>query len=420
MSPTRRRLLLGLFGALGLPAAARATPPAMTVRPPARPAGAGPLRVTANAAFDRWLGEFRQRAGAAGLDAATLDAALSGIRYNADVIQRDRTQAEFVKPIWTYLDSAVSDTRVANGRAALQDHRAVLDRIEARHRVEAGIVAAIWGLESAYGAVRGSTPTIEALATLAFDGRRGAFFERELVAALRILQRGEVSPAAMTGSWAGAMGHTQFIPTSYLAHAVDFDGDGRRDIWGDDPADALASAAAYLSANGWQPGQPWGVEVTIPAGWDYALADRRIARPPSQWAGQGIAAADGSAIPDHAPASVLLPAGAEGAAFLIFPNFAVLERYNTADAYVIAVGHLADRITGGPPLAGEWPRGDRALLPEEREELQRRLTEAGFSTRGIDGRIGPRTIAAIRAYQKAEGLVPDGYASARLLDRLRN
>lgn len=374
---------------------------------------------TANDAFNRWIAGFRGRAASEGINPDVLEGAFAGIRYNTDVIERDRTQNEFTKTIWDYLDTAVSEARIRNGQAALSGHGVLLSRIEAETGVDKHVVTAIWGLESAYGAVRGNTGIVEAMATLAFDGRRGAFFEGQLMAALRILQNGETTADRLTGSWAGAMGHTQFIPTSYEAYAVDGNGDGRRDIWGDDPSDALASTAQYLRQFGWRRGMPWGVEVRLPGDFDYLAATRSLQRLPSQWAESGVVAWDGSPVPDHGSASILLPAGAEGAAFMIFANFAVLERYNTADAYVIAVGHLADRIAGGPPISADWPRGDRALTYAERVELQERLTSAGFDTRGIDGLIGPLTINAIRAYQSAEGLVPDGYASPRLLDRLR-
>jgi membrane-bound lytic murein transglycosylase B len=315
------------------------------------------------APFEAWLAEFRGRARAAGISQAVLDRALRGVRYDAAVVARDRNQAEFTRTLWDYLDTAVSDTRIANGRAALRDHGAVLERIEARYGVEKEVVAAIWGLESAYGAFRGETDVIEAMATLAFDGRR--------------------------------------------------------DIWGADPTDALASAAAYLAHHGWEKGQPWGLEVRLPQGFDYRLADREITKMPSDWAALGVVDVAGRPVPDHGRASVLLPAGAQGAAFLIFDNFEVIERYNTADAYVIAVGHLSDRLAGGPPIRGGWPRGDRALTYDERKEMQRRLTAAGFDTRGIDGKIGPLTIAAVRAWQAAQGLIPDGYASLSVLKRLR-
>ncbi len=392
----RRAVLGGLGVALAAPALARAQ----------------------QDGFRAWLAGFRRRAVAQGLPPALVDSALAQASYRDDVIRLDRRQAEFVKPIWTYLDTAVSDTRVRNGRRALRRHRAVLARIEDRYGVPAEVITAIWGLESAYGTYRGDIPLVSSLATLAHDGRRGRFFEAQLIAALRILDSGAVTLAEFQGSWAGASGHTQFIPTSYLAHAVDFDGDGQRDIWSDDPTDALASAANYLAQAGWRTGLPWGVEVRLPDGFDYRQAGRSIRKPSRDWAALGLRATQGS-LPPMPQASVLVPAGAAGAAFLISSNFAVIERYNTADAYVIAVGHLADRIAGGPPLQAGWPRQDRGLTPAERVELQRRLTALGFSTQGIDGRIGPRTIDATRRYQLARGLVPDGYASLRLLTRLR-
>jgi lytic murein transglycosylase len=375
--------------------------------------------VTSNLAFDRWLAGFRERAIAQGIRAEVVDAALTGIRYNTDVIEKDRNQSEFTKQIWDYLDSAASEDRVRNGRAALRDNARLLAAIEERYGVDAEVVTAIWGLESAYGTYRGSTPIIEALATLAHDGRRGAFFEAQLIAALQIAQAGDVSPRSMTGSWAGAMGHTQFIPTSYLAHAQDFDGDGKRDIWSDDPADALASTAAYLAGFGWTKGQPWGVEVRLPDGFDYSQTGERIKKTPSDWAAMGIRDPNGNRVPNHGRASILLPAGARGAAFMIFDNFHVLERYNTADAYVIGVGHLSDRIAGAGPLRSGWPREDRNLRFAEKQEMQVRLTQAGFDTQGVDGVIGPNTIAAIRAFQRTQGLTPDGYASYDILERLR-
>ncbi|WP_159975400.1 lytic murein transglycosylase [Roseobacter cerasinus] len=376
-------------------------------------------QVASHAGFNRWIDGFQRRAQAQGIRASTLRAAFSGVRYDADVIRRDRNQSEFTKTIWEYLDSAASDTRIRNGKAALRKHNRTLDAIEARYGVEKEVVVAVWGLESAYGEYRGSNDIVQSLATLAYDGRRGAFFEEQLIAALRILQNGDTSPRNMTGSWAGAMGHTQFIPTSYLAYAVDFTGDGRRDIWADDPSDALASTAAYLKRFGWVKGQPWGVEVQLPRGFDYAQASRKVTRSPAQWAQMGVVDMRGRAVPNHGNASILLPAGGQGAAFMIFKNFAVIERYNTADAYVIGVGHLSDRIKGGPAIKASWPRGDRALTFAERKEMQQRLTRAGFSTQGVDGRIGPKTIAAVRAYQRSQGLAPDGYASLSLLKRLR-
>ncbi len=374
---------------------------------------------TANLGFRRWIEGFRSKALRNGISASTFDASFKRVHYNTSVIQKDRNQSEFTKQIWEYLDSAVSDTRVSNGKQALGRNRDLLDQIEAKYGVEKEVVAAIWGLESAYGTFRGSLPLIESLATLAFDGRRRGFFEEQLIAALRIIQQGNVSPRNMTGSWAGAMGHTQFIPTSYLAYAVDFTGDGKRDIWSDNPADALASTAAYLARFGWRKGQPWGVEVSLPKGFDYGLSGERIKKSVADWTALGIRDAAGRKIPEHGAASILLPAGAQGVPFMIFQNFHVIERYNKADAYVIAVGHLSDRIKGGPALRAGWPRGDRSLKFTEKQEMQERLTSAGFNTQGIDGVIGPNTIAAIRAFQARVGMIPDGYASLEILRRLR-
>lgn len=370
------------------------------------------------AGFDTWIAEFRTRARGKGISAVTLDRAFAGVTYDPEVIKRDRNQSEFTKTIWDYLDSAASDLRVANGKAAVKREAKVLDQIEAKYGVDKHIVAAIWGLESAYGTFKGSKDLVQSLATLAFDTRRGAFFEQQLIAGLKIIEAGDVAPRNMTGSWAGAMGHTQFIPTSYLDYAVDFTGDGKRDIWGDDPADALASTANYLKSFGWTTGQPWGVEVRLPDGFDYAQAARENLKLPSDWAQIGILDIHGKPVPDHGKASILLPAGHKGAAFMIFDNFEVLERYNTADAYVIGVGHLADRIKGGPKIQSDWPREDRALVLDERMELQERLTKAGFPTK-VDGRIGPLTINSVRKYQKSQGLVPDGYVSLAILKHLR-
>ena len=267
--------------------------------------------------------------------------------------------------------------------------------------------------------VAASTPVIEALATLAFDGRRVRFFEDQLIAALKIVQAGDIPPKRLKGSWAGGMGHTQFIPTTYLDHAVDFRGGGRPDIWSDDPADALASTASFLRHCGWRKGQPWGMEVALSRGFDLALADRRIRKTVNDWTVMGVRDARGRRIPGHGFASILLPAGLRGAAFMIFDNFHVFRQYNAADAYVIAVGHLADRLGGGGPLRSGWPRRDRNLGRAERLEMQRLLTARGFDTQGSDGIIGPNTVDAIRAFQASQGLPPDGYASHEVLERLK-
>ena len=371
------------------------------------------------ALLDLWRAGVRDRAVAAGVAPATVDAALATVVWLPEVVERDRAQGEFTRAIGDYMARAVSQDRIDAGRAALERHGALLEAIAARHGVDAHVIAAIWGLESSYGVVRGDIPTLSALATLAAEGRRGAFFEAQFIAALRILSSGAATPDDLRGSWAGAMGHTQFMPGTYLDHAVDFDGDGRRDIWGDDPADALASAAAYLAHWGWVAGQPWGMEVVLPDGFDHMQARDTNRQSVAYWNAIGLRTIDGTPLPDHGTATILLPAGAAGPAFAAFRNFTVIERYNLADAYVIAVGLLSDRLRGGPPLRASWPEGDRALTGAERRELQALLTAAGFDTLGVDGLIGPRTLSAVRAWQRATGRIADGYPSPAVLEALR-
>ena len=379
---------------------------------------AAPARAQ-SAGLQNWIAQFRSRARAAGISDRIFQAAFSGIQYLPDSIERDRNQSEFVKPMGDYIATAASEARVTNGREMVQRYASVLSQIEARFNVEPHVVTAVWGMESNYGRRRGDTPLISTLATLAYDGRRGQFFESQLIAALRILQNGDVAPANITGSWAGAMGHTQFIPTSYEAYAVDFTGDGRRDIWTDDPTDALASTAAYFRRFGWQKGQPWGVEVRLPQGFDFSQTGRTATRSPARWAQIGVRGIDGQPVPNYGEATLSTPTGAGGPAFLLFRNYDVIGRYNNAEAYIIGVGHLADRIRGLGPLQAAWPTGERRLRRAERTELQQRLTRAGFSTQGVDGRIGPNTRAAIRAYQRTVGAAPDGHPSLGLLQRLR-
>ncbi len=377
------------------------------------------MRPVANAGYDVWVAGFQGRAQGKGISQATLDAAFRQAGFLPDVIERDRNQTEFTRTLEDYLAIAASDERVSKGRAAMRQYAGVLSEIEARFGVEAQVVTAVWGLESFYGERRGSVPVISALSTLAYDGRRGDFFEQQLVAALKILQNGDVTPAGMTGSWAGAMGHTQFIPTSYLAYAVDFRGDGRRDIWSDDPTDALASAAAYLQRSGWTRGQPWGVEVRLPEGFNTGQTGRGITRSPADWAAQGVRDMDGQAVPNHGAGSILIPAGAGGPAFMIFRNFGVILRYNNSESYAIGIGHLSDRLAGGGPIRASFGPDARGMTIADRQDLQRRLTAAGFDTDGSDGVIGKKTQAAISAYQQSAGLAVTGEPSLELLARLR-
>ncbi len=377
------------------------------------------VTVATQSGLDTWISAFRMRALVAGITEQTFDAAMTRVTLDPEVIEKDRNQGEFTRTIWDYLDRAVSDLRISNGQDMLAKHAALLDRIEATYRVDGEVVLAVWGLESSYGAFMGDKSLIASLATLAYDGRRAAFFEAELIAALRIIQDGNVTADRMTGSWAGAMGHTQFMPSSYLRTAVDFAGDGKRDIWGADPTDALASTAAYLQAAGWVFDAPWGMEVALPAGYDFDQSSEAVVKPVADWAALGVTLPGGGALPDHGPARLILPAGHRGAAFLTFANFQAIEAYNPADAYVIGIGHLADRLKGGPAIQQPWPREDRALQLAERIELQQLLTDAGFDAGGADGKVGPKTVVAVKGYQQARGLIPDGYANPALLELLR-
>lgn len=372
------------------------------------------MQAVPNAGYDAWVAGFRGRALGNGISEGTYDTAFRGAGFLPGVVERDRNQTEFTRTLQDYLAIAASDERLTKGRAAVQSYGGVLAEVEARFGVEASVVAAVWGLESFFGERRGTVPVISALSTLAFDGRRGAFFESQLIAALKILQNGDVSAAGMTGSWAGAMGHTQFIPTSYLAYAVDFRGDGRRDIWADDPTDALASTGAYLANSGWTRGQPWGVEVQLPdeLGGPFGRGSTQSV---GQWMAAGVRDMNGGQVPDHGGASVIIPAGRFGPAFMTFRNFTVITRYNNAENYVIGVGHLSDRLRGGGPVRGAFPPDAAGMTIDQRQALQRGLTAAGFDTEGADGVIGAKTRTAISAYQASRGLPVTGEPSLELL-----
>lgn len=341
------------------------------------------LRPTPNAGYDAWVAAFKNRALGKGISQATLTSAFRGAGFLPGAVKRDRNQTEFKRSLEDYLSIAASDERVRKGRAAFARHNATLRTLEGKYGVDATIICAIWGLESFFGERRGDVPVISATSTLAYDGRRGAFFEKQLIAALKILQNGDVTADRMTGSWAGAMGHTQFIPTSYQAFAVDFNGDGRRDIWSDDPTDSLASTAAYLSRNGWTRGLKWGGET-----------------------GPG------------APSGSIIQPQAGGPKFAVTSNFRAIKRYNNSDAYAIGVGHLADRIGGAGPLRGKFPPDATGLTKDDRVLLQKRLTAKGFDTGGSDGVIGPNSKKAISAYQASKGLPVTGVPSQELLRSL--
>jgi membrane-bound lytic murein transglycosylase B len=374
-------------------------------------------RPVPNAGWDAWVAGFKGRAVSRGIASGTVDAAFRGAGFLPEVIERDRNQTEFKRSLEDYLNIAASEERVSLGRQKFAQYGSTLQAIESRYGVEGHVVAAVWGLESFYGTRRGNVPVISALSTLAYDGRRGEFFESQLVAALKILQAGDVSAAGMVGSWAGAMGHTQFIPTSYLAYAVDFTGDGRRDIWSEDPTDSLASTAAYLNRSGWTRGLPWGMEVVLPAGFNTGLLGRGTGRAAADWQGLGVRSADGRAL---AGGSIIAGGNAGGAPyFLLTQNFATILRYNNAQNYAIGVGHLSDRLLGRGPVQASFGPDASGLTQADRQELQRLLTARGFDTGGSDGVIGTRTREAISAYQASVGLPATGEASLELLRRLR-
>ncbi|WP_312966368.1 lytic murein transglycosylase [Stutzerimonas kunmingensis] len=366
--------------------------------------------------FSQWRKQFRAEALAAGISAATFDQAFAGVQPDPAVIEADRSQPEFTRPVWQYLEGAISPQRVRSGRRLLSEHATTLDQIEARYGVDRETLVAVWGLESSFGQIMGGKSVIRSLATLAHEGRRPAFAKSQLIAALEILQHGDVAPQRMRGSWAGAMGQTQFIPTTYNTHAVDFDGDGKRDIW-NSSADALASAAHYLQASGWKQGKAWGFEVELPEGFDYALADTEIRKPLAEWRSLGLRNLPGDQ--EEASASLLLPAGHRGPAFLIMDNFRAILRYNNSSAYALAIGLLAENFQGKGEVAGSWPRGEQPLSRSERLELQERLVAQGFDPGTPDGIIGANTRKAIRGFQQRLGWPADGHPTQELLGRLR-
>lgn len=369
--------------------------------------------------FATWVKDYRVYAASQGINAVTLSAAFDDVAFQPRIIEFDRSQPEFSRPVWAYLDTAVSDQRVRQGRAKLDAYRDAATRAENRYAVPAEILTAIWGVESNYGSYFGHFSTINALATLGFEGRRQDFARRELLAALKILQSGDIDREHMRGSWAGAMGHTQFLPSSFLSYAVDADGDGRRDIWGSID-DVLASTAHYLEQAGWRAGQPWGVEVTLPDDFDYAQSELSVRHSSDAWRLQGVRVR-GGAWPSFDEASVIAPAGARGPAFMVGPNFRAIMRYNASTSYALAVVMLAERIAGGDGVQGDWPRDLEPLSRTQVKEMQRRLNALGFSTGGPpDGIVGPNTRRGLREFQRSQGMTPDGFPTHALLESVRD
>jgi lytic murein transglycosylase len=422
----RRRyllLILLLAGCAG-PANRGPAPPSQTPAPPApaAPQAAQPVRpltASGDMVFDSWAAGFYGRAIAAGISPALLQREFAGLTPDPRVSSLDTRQPEFSKPLSDYIRGVVTDGRVSigQGRSAQIGQ---FPAIEQQYGVPREVLLGVWGMESGYGAIQGDFDVIRAMATLAAQGRRRGFAEDQLIAALKMIGSGEVTRTQLRGSWAGAMGQTQFIPSTFLSAAVDADGDGKRDIWRSAP-DALASAANLLRQGGWQPGQDWAREVTAPPGFDYSLTEGPK-KTPTEWEALGVRRADGLAWPaaDAAtPAQLAAPTGSQGPLFLLFPNHFAIRKYNNSLAYALAVGLLADRMSGRAALAHAWPQ-ETPLSLVDRMTAQRALASLGFDPGSPDGVVGLKTRDALRAWQKARGLTADGYLSPAMVQRLKS
>lgn len=356
---------------------------------------------------------------AQGVSRAAFEAAFAGYNFSPKIMELTRKQPEFSQTVQQYVDRRVTNAQASKGRAMRGEWNQTLTGAQQRYGVQPEIVLAIWGMETNFGGFMGGENTIYALATLVEGGYRTDFFKRELLTALRIISDGNVSPRNMVGSWAGAMGHTQFMPSSFMQYAVDYNGDGKKDIWNSVP-DALGSTANYLKSFGWRPGETWGYEIKLPAGFNFAAARQLDRAPLSQWQAMGAMRVSGKPFPRQSDVGrFYMPAGASGPAFLLLHNFDVIKRYNNSDSYALAVGHLADRIIGGDEFATAWPSGDYALSKEQRAQVQSLLARAGYDVGSPDGVIGAKTRAAVMAYQQRAGLPADGHVSGRLLDMLK-
>lgn len=383
---------------------------------------AGHVAAQSTAAGDRFapcLAGLRADAAAKGVPTASFDRLTKGLTPDMSVLELLDYQPEFRTPIWDYLAALVDEERVADALAMRQQWAAPLAAAAERYRVDADTVIAVWGVESNFGRNFGKRPLLTSLATLSCYGRRQAFFRGEFLSTLKILEAGDIAPERLVGSWAGAFGHTQFMPSTFLRLAVDGDGDGKRDLI-DSVPDALASTANFLNRAGWRAGEPWGYEVLLPAGFDASVAGRTNKRPLSYWSERGLRRADGQQLAATAtPAGLLLPAGPNGPAFLVLRNFDAIYGYNAAESYALAIAHLADRIKGGKPFVTPWPTDDPGLSRQERRELQTLLAARGHPIGEIDGMIGANSRQAIQAEQKRLGMTVNGRAGQKLLHALR-
>jgi peptidoglycan lytic transglycosylase B len=430
-------LFTGTFSKGGQAAPVTAPSPGVTTQTQSPSAGNGPLPwsgedgasghplMTASAIreaaanFDNCVAGMWPDAARRNISQENFQRFTAGLTPDLRIMDLLDAQPEFTKSIWDYLDILVNDNRLAKGREVLTKYKAQFDATEKAYGVDRYAIAAIWGIESNYSTQIGDRSVLQSTATLACVGRRQAYFRDEFLSALEILHRGDLRPEQMRGSWAGAFGPTQFMPTAFKRFAVDADGDGRRDVV-DDPADLIASTANNLKKDGWQPGQSWGYEVVVPQGFNYILADRAKAMTMAQWENLGVKRPNNQPFPHPAEKGYLLaPAGAEGPGFLMLQNFRVIMKYNPAEAYALAIGHFADRLRGGQPFVQPWPRQERVLSRAERLELQQLLAERGFYRGTPDGQLGGQTREALRGFQASIGAPADGFASADVLERLR-
>ena len=370
----------------------------------------------ARADFASCVASLKSDAAAQGISAPTLKAAFDGLQPDRKVLEYETSQPEFKTPIWDYLAALVDDQRVADGKAAMQKNAAALAKAEERFGVSKYVIAAIWGVESDFGREMGERPLVQSLTTLVCEGsQRPAYFKGELMATLKIADRGDIPLSKLNGSWAGAFGQTQFMPSTFLRLAVDLDGSGRDIV--DNAAAALGSTGNYLKKSGWTPGEPWGFEVKLPPG-SSGPSGRKTKQPMSAWAARGITRLDGGSLGEGS-AGLLMPAGVDGPAFLVTHNFDVIYSYNAAESYTLAIAILAQRLAGGRGIVTPWPTDDPGLSRAERKELQSLLTKAGYDVGAPDGAIGAKTKAAIADFEGKHGLKVDGRASAKVLEALR-
>lgn len=369
-------------------------------------------------AFRQCVTGLQERARGEGISSATVTDVLGAVQYVPRVIELDRRQPEFTQTFTDYFGRRVTEDRVARGRALLAEHRVLLQRVLDDTGVPPHYLVAFWGLETNFGSYFGNMPVTDSLATLACDPRRSEYFTGELISALRIIDAGDITPERMLGSWAGAMGHVQFMPSVFLRYAVDGDGTGRRDLWGSIP-DAMSSAGNFLRGIGWQPGLRWGREVRLPDGFAYELAGRNQSHSLRSWRERGVKMADGQELPaTDLEASLLVPSGHEGPAFLIYDNFEVIMRWNRSEFFALAVGHLADRIAGSPPLRRPPPADVKALAREDVRNIQEKLYQIGFDAGPADGIFGPGTRAALSQFQRSIDRVADGHPDATSVEAL--